>query len=80
MLGKKIGSFKMMEKKPVYHTLVLHSLAKAQLPPMDILPFTRWGRRRSLVPCNVNAFQEMASVVESCNGKCDLSNLIKEFV
>ncbi|GKE65089.1 auxin-induced protein 15A-like protein [Tanacetum coccineum] len=33
-----------------------------------------------VVPCSVNDFQEMVSVVESCKGKCDLSNLIKEFV
>ncbi|PWA35213.1 SAUR-like auxin-responsive protein family [Artemisia annua] len=33
-----------------------------------------------VVPCSVNAFQEMVSVVESCNGRCDLSNLIGELV
>ncbi|CAI9297852.1 unnamed protein product [Lactuca saligna] len=33
-----------------------------------------------VVPCSVNAFQEVVSVVESCNGKCDLSHLVEEFV
>ncbi|KAJ0780102.1 putative small auxin-up RNA [Helianthus annuus] len=33
-----------------------------------------------VVPCSVNAFQEVVSVVESCNGKCDLSSLVDEFI
>ncbi|XP_024968447.1 auxin-induced protein 15A-like [Cynara cardunculus var. scolymus] len=33
-----------------------------------------------VVPCSVNAFQEVVSVVESCNGKFDLSHLVQELV
>ncbi|KAK9055431.1 hypothetical protein SSX86_026514 [Deinandra increscens subsp. villosa] len=33
-----------------------------------------------VVPCSVNAFQEVVGVVESCNGKCDLSHLVEEFI
>lgn len=33
-----------------------------------------------VVPCSVIAFQEAVSVVESCNGKCDLSTLVEEFI
>ncbi|KAI3772457.1 hypothetical protein L6452_03643 [Arctium lappa] len=32
------------------------------------------------IPCSVNAFREMVSVVESCNGKFDLSHLVQEFI
>ncbi|KAL4571598.1 hypothetical protein LXL04_018361 [Taraxacum kok-saghyz] len=40
-----------------------------------------FGQKNGLVvPCSVNAFQEVVSVVESCNGKCDLSHLVKEFI
>lgn len=33
-----------------------------------------------VVPCSVEVFQELVSVVESCKGKCDLSNLVEEFI
>ncbi|KAK1408455.1 hypothetical protein QVD17_40245 [Tagetes erecta] len=33
-----------------------------------------------VVPCSVNAFQEAVSAVETCNGKCDLSSLVEEFI
>ncbi|KAI3507854.1 hypothetical protein L2E82_20555 [Cichorium intybus] len=33
-----------------------------------------------VVPCSVTAFQEVVSVVECCNGKFDLSNLVQEFI
>ncbi|KAI3694583.1 hypothetical protein L1987_77550 [Smallanthus sonchifolius] len=33
-----------------------------------------------VVPCSVNAFREVVSVVESCKGKCDLSSLVEEFI
>ncbi|XP_076943085.1 auxin-induced protein 15A-like [Bidens hawaiensis] len=40
-----------------------------------------FGQKNGLVvPCSVNAFQEVVSVVESCNGKCDLSNLVEELI
>ena len=40
-----------------------------------------FGQKNGLVvPCSVNAFQEMLSVIESCNGKCDLSHLVEELV
>nr|XP_043618586.1 auxin-induced protein 15A-like [Erigeron canadensis] len=40
-----------------------------------------FGQKYGLVvPCSVNAFQEVVSVVESCNGKCDLSHLVEEFI
>ncbi|GKC10153.1 auxin-induced protein 15A-like protein [Tanacetum coccineum] len=40
-----------------------------------------FGQKNGLVvPCSVNAFQEMVSVIESCNGKCDLSHLVEELV
>ncbi|KAD3068286.1 hypothetical protein R6Q59_017665 [Mikania micrantha] len=40
-----------------------------------------FGQKNGLVvPCSVNAFEEVVSVVESCNGKCDLSNLVEEFL
>ncbi|KAI3514243.1 hypothetical protein L1887_12562 [Cichorium endivia] len=40
-----------------------------------------FGQKNGLVvPCSVNAFQEVVSVVESSNGKCDLSHLVKEFI
>ncbi|KAK9049223.1 hypothetical protein SSX86_031808 [Deinandra increscens subsp. villosa] len=33
-----------------------------------------------VVPCSVTAFQEVLSVVESCNGKFDISHLVDEFI
>ncbi|KAK1420771.1 hypothetical protein QVD17_22625 [Tagetes erecta] len=40
-----------------------------------------FGQKNGLVvPCSVKAFQEVVSAVESCNGKCDLSNLVEEIV
>ncbi|KAI3742367.1 hypothetical protein L1987_60047 [Smallanthus sonchifolius] len=40
-----------------------------------------FGQKNGLVvPCSVNAFEEVVSVVESCSGKCDLSNLVEEFI
>ncbi|KAJ0575375.1 putative small auxin-up RNA [Helianthus annuus] len=40
-----------------------------------------FGQKNGLVvPCSVNAFQEVVSAVESSNGKCDLSHLVEEFL
>ncbi|KAM0021519.1 putative small auxin-up RNA [Helianthus debilis subsp. tardiflorus] len=40
-----------------------------------------FGQKNGLVvPCSVDAFQEVVSAVESCNGKCDLSHLVEEFL
>ncbi|XP_076907192.1 auxin-induced protein 15A-like [Bidens hawaiensis] len=40
-----------------------------------------FGQKNGLVvPCSVNAFQEVISVVESCKGKCDLSSLVEELI
>ncbi|KAL8254667.1 hypothetical protein R6Q59_032888 [Mikania micrantha] len=33
-----------------------------------------------VVPCSVNAFKEVVSIVESCNRNCDLSSLVEEFI
>ncbi|KAI3447451.1 hypothetical protein Pfo_004116 [Paulownia fortunei] len=37
-------------------------------------------RNGLLVPCSVNAFQEVISAVECCNGKFDFGDLVEEFI
>ncbi|KAK1420770.1 hypothetical protein QVD17_22624 [Tagetes erecta] len=40
-----------------------------------------FGQKNGLVvPCSVKAFQEVVNAVETCNGKCDLSNLVEEII
>lgn len=37
-------------------------------------------RNRLVVPCSVNAFQEVINAVERCNGRFDFGELVDEFL